>query len=103
MRIIWAGVLGAAGGAVLVWSLATWHHLNLVPMDLQAAVSALIGGALSFLAGTSSTAVPPVPRPGTEKPRRAMRRGTSLVVPGLHTGGAPPPRPVRWRAAWGAP
>jgi Na+/citrate or Na+/malate symporter len=51
VRIILAGVIGAAGGAVLVWFLATWHHWDLLPDDVQAAVSALIGGALSFLGG----------------------------------------------------
>ena len=51
MRIILAGVVGAAAGCVLVWFLATWHHWDLLPDDVQAAVSALIGGALSFAGG----------------------------------------------------
>lgn len=42
---------GAVVGAVLVWVLATWHHWDVLPDDLQAAFSAIIGGALSFLGG----------------------------------------------------
>jgi H+/Cl- antiporter ClcA len=51
MRVISAGALGAVAGCVLVWLLATFHHWDVLPEDLQAAFSGLIGGALSFLGG----------------------------------------------------
>ena len=51
MRVIVACVGGAVAGAVLVWVLATFHHWDVLPDDLQAACSALIGGVLAFAGG----------------------------------------------------
>jgi H+/Cl- antiporter ClcA len=51
VRVVLGGVIGAVLGSVLVWLLAAEHHWDVLPMDVQAAFSALIGGALSFLGG----------------------------------------------------
>jgi CDP-diglyceride synthetase len=51
VRIVVGGVVGAVLGSVLIWFLATWHHWDLLPEDVQAAASALIGGVLSFAGG----------------------------------------------------
>lgn len=51
MWVLGAAAAGAVLGSVLVWFLATWHHWDVLPDDLQAAFSAIIGGALSFLGG----------------------------------------------------
>lgn len=49
------GVIGAAVGsvvaAIVIITLANWHKINVLPEDVQAAFSALIAGALSFLGG----------------------------------------------------
>jgi hypothetical protein len=44
-------VIGSAVGAVLVWFLAALHHWDILPEDVQAAFSAVIGAALSFAGG----------------------------------------------------
>jgi hypothetical protein len=84
VRVIIGGVVGAVAGAVLVWFLATWHHWDVLPDDLQAAFSAVIGGALSFVGGYAER---------KRADRAASRRLTARTDPPGMAGPADTPGP----------